>query len=72
MANKHITNPCYFVGTVDESDHPFWTYPDSNKMTTLCPACNNPVAINKSSRTLRKHNGVSIPPEQRDLIHSFE
>jgi hypothetical protein len=75
MANKAVTTPCSYTGTVEDDAHPFWTYPDSNKVTTLCPECNSVVAINKSSRKLRRHNGISAAGRdttERHLVYDFE
>jgi hypothetical protein len=72
MANKHVETPCYFTGEVDMETADVWHYPESNKVTTKCPACSNIVSINQVNKRLRKHNGISIAPDQREFIHNFE
>lgn len=77
MANKTVHTPCSYTGIVEEGGpYPFWTYPDSNKVTTICPECNSVVAINKSSRKLRRHNGIPAAAAQersdKHLVYDFE
>jgi hypothetical protein len=72
MANRHVEYPCYYTGEVDLDTAEVWLYPESSKITTRCPACNNLVSVNQVNKKLRKHNGVSVAPNERDLIHSFE
>jgi hypothetical protein len=72
MANRHVEYPCYYTGEVDLDTAEVWLYPESSKITTRCPACNNLVSVNQVNKKLRKHNGVSVAPNERGLIHSFE
>lgn len=69
MANKHIINPCSFTGEIDETVSTLWRYPESNKVSTLCPKCNNVVSVNRVTKRLRKHTGIS---DQYHLVQSFE
>lgn len=69
MANKHIINPCSYDGEIDETTTTVWRYPESNKVSTLCPTCNNVASVNRVTKKLRKHTGLS---DQAQYIQSFE